>query len=101
MLKMGSTQDKREQHRLMRDAMEKRFIRVTRGSLIGGMRLGMFTASFFSLQNFLAETRGVHDVFNVVGAGSATAAVFGLISTETYPTLCILFWMFGLLDSGC
>ncbi|KAG7607082.1 hypothetical protein ISN45_At05g059150 [Arabidopsis thaliana x Arabidopsis arenosa] len=79
MLKMGSTQDKREQHRLMRDAMEKRFIRVTRGSLIGGMRLGMFTASFFSLQNFLAETRGVHDVFNVVGAGSATAAVFGLI----------------------
>ncbi|CAH2043753.1 unnamed protein product [Thlaspi arvense] len=79
MLKMGSTQDKREQHRLMRDAMEKRFTRVTRGSLIGGMRLGMFTASFFSLQNFLAETRGVHDVFNVVGAGSATAAMFGLI----------------------
>lgn len=81
MLKMGSTQDKREQHRLMRDAMEKRFTRVTRGSLIGGMRLGMFTASYFSLQNFLAETRGVHDVFNFVGAGSATAAVFGLIST--------------------
>ncbi|CAN7100834.1 hypothetical protein HID58_022921 [Brassica napus] len=79
MLKMGSTQDKREQHRLMRDAMEKRFTRVTRGSLIGGMRLGMFTASYFSLQNFLAETRGVHDVFNFVGAGSATAAVFGLI----------------------
>ncbi|KFK28022.1 hypothetical protein AALP_AA8G461700 [Arabis alpina] len=79
MLKMGSTQDKREQHRLMRDAMEKRFIRVTRGSIIGGLRLGGFTASFFSLQNFLAETRGVHDVFNVVGAGSATAALFGLI----------------------
>lgn len=101
MLKMGSTQDKREQHRLMRDAMEKRFIRVTRGSLIGGMRLGMFTASFFSLQNFLAETRGVHDVFNVVGAGSATAAVFGLISTDTSQTLCILLWTCGLLDSGC
>ena len=81
MLKMGSTQDKREQLRLMRDAMEKRFTRVTRGSLIGGMRLGMFTASYFSLQNFLAETRGVHDVFNFVGAGSATAALFGLIST--------------------
>lgn len=93
MLKMGSTQDKREQHRLMRDAMEKRFIRVTRGSIIGGIRLGMFTASFFSLQNFLAETRGVHDVFNVVGAGSATAAVFGLISTDTSHTLCILLWI--------
>lgn len=101
MLKMGSTQDKREQHRLMRDAMEKRFTRVTRGSLIGGMRLGMFTASYFSLQNFLAETRGVHDVFNFVGAGSATAAVFGLISTDTYYTLCILLWTCGLLDSRC
>ncbi|KAJ8536471.1 hypothetical protein K7X08_034872 [Anisodus acutangulus] len=50
MLKLGSTPDKREQYRLMRDAMEKRFIR-----------------------------RGVHDVYNVVAAGSATAATFGLI----------------------
>ncbi|XP_042496533.1 uncharacterized protein LOC122075538 isoform X1 [Macadamia integrifolia] len=79
MLKLGSTQDKREQHRLMRDAMEKRFIRVSRGSIVGGIRLGMFTATFCGLQNLLAEKRGVHDVYNVVGAGSATAAAFGLI----------------------
>ncbi|KZV52155.1 hypothetical protein F511_07110 [Dorcoceras hygrometricum] len=79
MLKLGSTPDKREQYRLMRDAMEKRFVRVTRGSIIGGVRLGMFTATFCGLQNFLAEKRGVHDVYNVVGAGSATAATFGLI----------------------
>ncbi|XP_010251185.1 PREDICTED: uncharacterized protein LOC104593161 isoform X2 [Nelumbo nucifera] len=79
MLKLGSTPDKREQYRLMRDAMEKRFIRVTRGSIVGGVRLGMFTAAFYGLQNLLAEKRGVHDVFNVVGAGSATAAAFGLI----------------------
>ncbi|XP_052180369.1 uncharacterized protein LOC127793718 [Diospyros lotus] len=79
MLKLGSTPDKREQYRLMRDAMEKRFIRVTRGSIVGGVRLGMFTASFYGLQNLLAEKRGVHDVYNVVGAGSATAATFGLI----------------------
>ncbi|XP_031120072.1 uncharacterized protein LOC116023227 isoform X1 [Ipomoea triloba] len=79
MLKLGSTPDKREQHRLMRDAMEKRFIRVTRGSIVGGVRLGMFTAAFYGLQNLLAEKRGVHDVYNVVGAGSATAAAFGLI----------------------
>ncbi|KAK9198051.1 hypothetical protein WN944_013234 [Citrus x changshan-huyou] len=68
MLKLGSTPDKREQYRLMRDAMEKRFIRVTRGSIVGGVRLGMFTAAFCGLQNLLAEKRGVHDVFNVVGA---------------------------------
>ncbi|XP_030553717.1 uncharacterized protein LOC115757567 isoform X2 [Rhodamnia argentea] len=79
MLKLGSTPDKREQYRLMRDAMEKRFIRVTRGSIIGGVRLGMFTAAFCGLQNLLAEKRGVHDVFNIAGAGSATAATFGLI----------------------
>uniref|UniRef100_A0A1D1ZCP7 Complex I assembly factor TIMMDC1, mitochondrial n=1 Tax=Anthurium amnicola TaxID=1678845 RepID=A0A1D1ZCP7_9ARAE len=79
LLKLGSTPDKREQYRLMRDAMEKRFIRVTRGSIIGGVRLGMFTATFYGLQNLLAEKRGVHDVYNVAGAGSATAALFGLI----------------------
>ncbi|GMI75989.1 hypothetical protein like AT5G63000 [Hibiscus trionum] len=79
MLKLGNTPDKREQYRLMRDAMEKRFVRVTRGSIVGGIRLGMFTAGFYGLQNLLAEKRGVHDVFNVVGAGSATAATFGLI----------------------
>ncbi|KAJ8553898.1 hypothetical protein K7X08_024576 [Anisodus acutangulus] len=79
MLKLGSTPDKREQYRLMRDAMEKRFIRVTRGSIVGGIRLGMFTAAFYGLQNLLAEKRGVHDVYNVVAAGSATAATFGLI----------------------
>lgn len=80
MLKLGSTPDKREQYRLMRDAMEKRFIQVTRGSIVGGVRLGTFTAAFYGLQNLLAEKRGVHDVYNVVGAGSATAATFGLIS---------------------
>lgn len=79
MLKLGSTPDKREQHRLMRDAMEKRFIRVTRGSIVGGVRLGMFTAEFYGLQSLLAEKLGVHGIFNVVGAGSATAATFGLI----------------------
>lgn len=83
-LKLGSTPDKREQYRLMRDAMEKRFVRVTRGSIVGGIRLGMFTAAFYGLQNLLAEKRGVHDVYNVVGAGSATAATFGLISKYSF-----------------
>ncbi|XP_057950950.1 uncharacterized protein LOC131145780 [Malania oleifera] len=55
MLKLGSTPDKREQYRLMRDAMEKRFIRVTRGSIVGGVRLGIWslcsitTAAHFGL----------------------------------------------------
>ncbi|XP_074284329.1 uncharacterized protein LOC141608884 isoform X1 [Silene latifolia] len=78
-LKLGSTPDKREQYRLMRDAMEKRFVRVTRGSIVGGVRLGMFTATFYCLQNWLAEKRQVHDVYNIALSGSATAATFGLI----------------------
>ncbi|KAL8260637.1 hypothetical protein R6Q59_028590 [Mikania micrantha] len=64
----------------MRDAMEKRFIRITRGSIVGGVRLGMFTTTFYGLQNILADKSGVHDVYNIVGAGSATATTFGLIS---------------------
>lgn len=88
MLKLGSTPDKREQYRLMRDAMEKRFIRVTKGSIVGGVRLGMFTAAFCVLQNLLAEKRGVHDIFNVAGAGSATAATFGLLCMKFHsPTI--------------
>ncbi|KAJ6817266.1 uncharacterized protein M6B38_411980 [Iris pallida] len=79
MLKLGSTPDKREQYRLMRDAMEKRFIRVARGSIVGGVRLGMFTAAFCGLQNLITDKRGVQDVFNIAGAGAATAAMFGLI----------------------
>ncbi|KAG6494333.1 hypothetical protein ZIOFF_049357 [Zingiber officinale] len=86
-LKLGSTRDKREQYRIMRDAMEKRFIRVARGSLVGGVRLGMFTAAFYGLQDLLAEKRGVHDVYNVVTAGSATAATFGLICEKNYSFL--------------
>ncbi|KAI3957509.1 hypothetical protein MKX01_001868 [Papaver californicum] len=78
MLKLGSTPDKREQYRLMRDAMEKRFVRVTRGSIVGGVRLRMFTAAFYGVQNLLAEKRGVHDAYNVAAAGSVTAAAFGL-----------------------
>ncbi|KAL9249872.1 hypothetical protein AKJ16_DCAP11898, partial [Drosera capensis] len=79
MLKLGSTPDKKEQHRLMRDAMEKRFIQVTRGSIVGGVRLGIFTAAFYGLQDLLAEKRGVHDAYGIVAAGSATAATFGVI----------------------
>lgn len=62
--------------------MEKRFISITRGSIVGGVRLGVFTATFYGLQNILADKRGVHDVYNIVGAGSATAATFGLISKK-------------------
>lgn len=99
MLKMGSTPDKREQYRLMRDAMEKRFIRVSRGAIVGGVRLGLFTAAFCGLQNFLAEQRGVHDVYNVVGAGSATAATFGLICKTSVPSAQNLFLAIYMLGN--
>ncbi|GMI71476.1 hypothetical protein like AT5G63000 [Hibiscus trionum] len=43
----------------------------------------MFTAELYGLQNLLAEKQGAHDVYNVVSAGSATAATFGLIMPES------------------
>ncbi|KAL4320786.1 hypothetical protein AHAS_Ahas14G0045300 [Arachis hypogaea] len=46
-LMLGNTEDKREQYRLMRDAMKKRFIRVTLGSIVGGVRLGIYYFSFW------------------------------------------------------
>lgn len=70
--------------------MEKRFIRITRGSIVGGVRLGIFTATFYGLQNFLAEKREVHDVYNVAAAGSVTAATFGLISKKFQETNTLL-----------
>ncbi|GAB2235217.1 hypothetical protein Droror1_Dr00027712 [Drosera rotundifolia] len=42
-----------------------------------GVRLGILTAAFHGLQDFLAEKRGVHEVYNIVAAGSATATTFG------------------------
>ncbi|GMY14865.1 Mitochondrial inner membrane translocase subunit Tim17/Tim22/Tim23/peroxisomal protein PMP24 [Fagus crenata] len=59
---------------LKKDAMEKRFERITCGSINGGVRLGLFAGAFYGLQNLLAEKRGVDDVFNYVCAGSATNA---------------------------
>ncbi|KAL3571114.1 hypothetical protein D5086_028363 [Populus alba] len=101
MLKLGSTPDKREQHRLMRDAMEKRFIRVTRGSIVGGVRLGMFTAEFYGLQNLLAEKLGVHGIYNVVGAGSATAATAWLSSVACKECAAWIIYGCSILFSSC
>ncbi|KAL0291576.1 UNVERIFIED_CONTAM: hypothetical protein Scaly_2541300 [Sesamum calycinum] len=75
------------------DAIERRFIRVTRGSIVGGIHFGMFTAAFYGLQNLLAEEQGVHDIYNVVGAGSATAT-FGLIMRGS-PCWCLRNLMLG------
>ncbi|KAI6678895.1 hypothetical protein NL676_039691 [Syzygium grande] len=55
-------------------------IKATRASQSRTVCLGTFTAAFYGLQNLLAEKQGVHDVFNIAGAGSATAATFGSIS---------------------
>ena len=71
---------------LKKDTMEKRFERITRGSINGGVRFGMFSGAFYGLQTLLAEKRGVHDVFNYVCAGSATnVAEYGLTGKKSEP----------------
>lgn len=67
---------------MWRELVEQRVIRMTRGTVLGGARLGTFTALFCGIQSSLAVKRDVHDTLNVVAAGSATAAAFGLACTN-------------------
>ncbi|CAD6238890.1 unnamed protein product [Miscanthus lutarioriparius] len=79
MLKMGSTTDKREQYRLMRDAMEKRFIRVAKGSLVGVFGWGCLLILSLAYRTFLSTLVEFMMYSTLQAAGSATAAAFGLI----------------------
>ncbi|KAI3849963.1 hypothetical protein MKW98_026877 [Papaver atlanticum] len=45
--------------------MEKMFVRVTLGSVVGGVRLSMFTTACHGVHNLLAEKCYVHDAYNM------------------------------------
>jgi len=60
---------------------EHRVLRIARGTVLGGAKLGAFTAVFCGVQHGLAVKRGCHDTYNVVVAGGVTGAAFGLTGT--------------------
>ncbi|KAH8936305.1 hypothetical protein BDL97_17G078200 [Sphagnum fallax] len=71
-------QDFRHRHNSMRQMAEHRVLRIARGTVLGGAKLGAFTAVFCGVQHGLAVKRGCHDTYNVVVAGGVTGAAFGL-----------------------
>ncbi|CAM6127002.1 unnamed protein product [Calypogeia fissa] len=75
---MQDGKDLKTKRFMWRELMEQRVLRIARGTVLGGARLGTFTAIFCGIQGYMAVERNVHDTLNVVAAGSATAAAFGL-----------------------
>ncbi|KAL3687407.1 hypothetical protein R1sor_013716 [Riccia sorocarpa] len=75
---MQAGKDLRTQRFMWREMMEQRLIRITRGSILGGARLGVFTAIFCGAQWYYDRELGIHDTWNITSAGSTTAAAFGL-----------------------
>ncbi|KAL2629380.1 hypothetical protein R1flu_014066 [Riccia fluitans] len=75
---MQAGKDLRTQRFMWREIMEQRLIRITRGSILGGARLGVFTAIFCGAQWYYDQEFGIHGTWNVTSAGSTTAAAFGL-----------------------
>ncbi|KAH7373394.1 hypothetical protein KP509_17G053800 [Ceratopteris richardii] len=59
--------------------MEEKVLRISRGTVIGGAKLGVFTGLYCATEQYMALYRNTHDTLNVVAAGSLTAATFGLI----------------------
>ncbi|GBG63649.1 hypothetical protein CBR_g38960 [Chara braunii] len=77
----GAGMTRREALRIQRELMEKRFVRICRGSIVGGAQLSAFTGLFCGVQAYLAAPHSVagHDPFHTIVAGSTTAAAFGLV----------------------
>lgn len=61
-----------------RSLMEERLLRISRASVLGGVRLGTLAGLFTGVQLALAVHRDQRDTLNVVAAGATTAAAVGL-----------------------
>lgn len=69
----------REQFRMQRGLMEDRLLRITRGSLVGGVQLGAFAALFSGTQLAVAHWRGRDDSWSYAAAGGVSGGVWGLV----------------------
>lgn len=68
----------RQQLRTQRELMEDRLLRITRGSLVGGVQLGAFAALFSGTQLAVAHWRGRVDSWGYAAAGGVSGAAWGL-----------------------
>lgn len=77
-----------QRRNLLRAIMEEKVLRVTRGTVMGGAKLGVFTGLYCATEQYMALRRQTHDYLNVAAAGGLTAATVGLLCTSlTYLLL--------------
>lgn len=70
----------------MRDMTESKVLRIARGSVLGGAKLGAFAALFSGIQHGLAVQRNTHDMYNIVAAGTITGGAFSLTCMAQFLT---------------
>jgi len=62
----------------VRDMTESKVLRIARGSVLGGAKLGAFAALFSGILHGLAVQRNTHDMYNIVATGTITGGAFSL-----------------------
>ncbi|XP_024400157.1 uncharacterized protein [Physcomitrium patens] len=71
-------EDKKPRGKIIREMTENKVLRIARGTVLGGAKLGAFVALFSGIQHGLAVHRGNHDALNTVAAGGVTGGTFSL-----------------------
>ncbi|KAG0626799.1 hypothetical protein M758_2G152800 [Ceratodon purpureus] len=64
--------------KVIREMTENKVLRIARGTVLGGAKLGAFVALFSGVQHGLAVHRSTHDALNTVAAGAVTGGAFSL-----------------------
>jgi hypothetical protein len=64
--------------KIIREMTENKVLRIARGTVLGGAKLGAFVALFSGVQHGLAVHRSTHDALNTVAAGAITGGSFSL-----------------------
>lgn len=78
-------EDKLRRGKIIREMTENKVLRIARGTVLGGAKLGAFVALFSGVQHGLAVHRSTHDALNTVAAGGITGGAFSLTCMAHTP----------------
>lgn len=87
-------EDKTLRRKAVRDMTESKVLRIARGSVLGGAKLGAFAALFSGVQHGLAVQRNTHDMYNIVAAGTITGGAFSLTCMAQFLTFASILCLF-------
>lgn len=71
-------EDKLRRGKVIREMTENKVLRIARGTVLGGAKLGAFVALFSGVQHGLVVHRNTRDTLNTVAAGGITGGAFSL-----------------------